>query len=340
MQELQRTPLAEEVGILAAGDLALRFVEWFGFEELARTGTRVNKRWHAATLVFAPPEAEFKVQHKEIFDGFRTLEALSYVHASGTLTAGPTPVANPVAARFDRCFQNGCGAYVIDAGNQGGHRASIPSFVSFVEHLIRMHVGGQILVTMRAEDLASWVEVFQGKPYYRGDPAADDDFQPTWDPPAGQFRLYLWPHEQIEQWQEIDSARWKIVVVDIGADALLNSTLTRSGTLERLAVTAQDKYLMCRCVPIAVEEMLLRGMFVARLAFTPIYNAFVEYFGGLLIVSRPDRRDTPEKRYLVELLRRDLNTYLAAEFPQTVHVRYRRIAAGPLPQRPRSRSEP
>ena len=78
MQELQRTPLAEEVGILAAGDLALRFVEWFGFEELARTGTRVNKRWHAATLVFAPPEAEFKVQHKEIFDGFRTLEALSY----------------------------------------------------------------------------------------------------------------------------------------------------------------------------------------------------------------------------------------------------------------------
>ena len=89
MQELQRTPLAEEVGILAAGDLALRFVEWFGFEELARTGTRVNKRWHAATLVFAPPEAEFKVQHKEIFDGFRTLEALSYVHASGTLTRAP-----------------------------------------------------------------------------------------------------------------------------------------------------------------------------------------------------------------------------------------------------------
>jgi hypothetical protein len=249
-------------------------------------------------------------------------------------------VANPIAARFDRCFQNGCGAYVIDAGNQGGHRASIPSFASFVEFLIRMNVGGQILVTMRAEDLASWVRVFQGKPYYRGDPAADDDFQPAWDPPAGQMRVYLWPHEQVEQWGDIDSARWKIVVVDIGADALLNSTLTRSGTLERLAQTAQDKYLMCRCVPIAVEEMLLRGMFVARLAFTPIYNAFVEYFGGLLIVSRPDRRDTPEKRYLVELLRRDLNTYLAAEFPQTVHVRYRRIAAGPLPQRPRSRSEP
>ena len=106
-------------------------------------------------------------------------------------------------------------------------------------------------------------------------------------PPAGQFRLYLWPHEQIEQWQEIDSARWKIVVVDIGADALLNSTLTRSGTLERLAVTAQDKYLMCRCVPIAVEEMLRRGMFVARLAFTPIYNAFVEYFGGLRYCVAP-----------------------------------------------------
>lgn len=353
MQELQRTPLAEEVGILAASDLALRFVEWFGFKELARTGARVNKRWHAASLVFAPPEADFRQRPgpREIFDGFIRLSAWSDAHSishahqivDGQAVPGSThpSVANPIAARFDRCFQNGCGAYVIDAGNQGGHRASIPSFASFVEFLIRMNVGGQILVTMRAEDLASWVRVFQGKPYYRGDPAADDDFQPAWDPPAGQMRVYLWPHEQVEQWGDIDSARWKIVVVDIGADALLNSTLTRSGTLERLAQTAQDKYLMCRCVPIAVEEMLLRGMFVARLAFTPMYNAFTEYFGGLLIVSRPDRRDTPEKRYLVELLRRDLKTYLAAEFPQTVHVRYSRLTAGPSrPQRPRSRSEP
>ena len=348
MQELQRTPLAEQVGALAAGDLALRFVEWFGFEELARTGALVNKRWYAASLVFAPPEAEFKARPgpREIFDGYQTLGAWS--HAHGISHAHDFPgsnhpsVANPIAARFDRCFQNGCGAYVIDAGNQGGHRASIGSFASFVEHLIRMNVGGQVLVTMRAEDLASWVKVFQGKPYYRGDPVSDDDFQPTWDPPAGQFRLYLWPHEQVEQWGDIDSARWKIVVVDIGADALVYSTLTRSVTLEHLSATAQDKYLMCRSVPIAVEEMLMRGWFVANMAFTPIYTAFVEYFGGLLIVSRPDRRDTPEKRYLVELLRRDLNTYLAAEFPLTVHVQYRRIAAASSsrPLRPRSHSEP
>ena len=98
---------------------------------------------------------------------------------------------------------------------------------------------------------------------------------------------------------------------------------------------------MCRSVPIAVEEMLLRGQFVANAAFTPIFTAFLEYFGGLLIHSRPDRRDTPEKRYLVELLRRDLKTYLAAEFPPTVHVRYSRLTAGPSrPPRPRSRSEP
>ena len=346
-KKLRRTPLAEEVGILAAGDLALRFVEWFGFEELARTGALVNKRWYAASLVFAPPEAEFKARPgpKEIFDGYQTLGA--WCHAHGISHAHDFPgsnhpsVANPIAARFDRCFQNGCGAYVIDAGNQGGHRASIGSFASFVEHLIRMNVGGQVLVTMRAEDLASWVKVFQGKPYYRGDPVSDDDFQPTWDPPAGQFRLYLWPHEQVEQWPEIDSARWKIVVADIGADALVYSSLVRSGTLARLTETAQDKYLMCRSVPLAVEEMLLRGLFVASVAFTPIYTAFVKYFGGLLVVSRPDRRDTPEKRYLVELLRRDLKTYLAAEFPQTVHVRYSRLTAGPSrPPRPRSHSEP
>ena len=346
-KKLRRTPLAEEVGILAAGDLALRFVEWFGFEELARTGALVNKRWYAASLVFAPPEAEFKARPgpREIFDGYQTLGAWS--HAHGISHAHDFPgsnhpsVANPIAARFDRCFQNGCGAYVIDAGNQGGHRASIGSFASFVEHLIRMNVGGQVLVTMRAEDLASWVKVFQGKPYYRGDPVSDDDFQPTWDPPAGQFRLYLWPHEQVEQWGDIDSARWKIVVVDIGADALVYSTLTRSVTLEHLSATAQDKYLMWRSVPIAVEEMLMRGWFVANMAFTPIYTAFVEYFGGLLIVSRPDRRDTPEKRYLVELLRRDLKTYLAAEFPLAVYVRYSRLTAGPSrPPRPRSHSEP
>ena len=179
---------------MAGGDLTLRFVEWFGFEELARTGALVNKRWYAASLVFAPPEAEFKARPgpKEIFDGYQTLGAWCHAHGISHLTE-----------------------------------------------------------------------------------------------------------------------------------------------------TAQDKYLMCRSVPIAVEEMLLRGLFVANVAFTPIYTAFVKYFGGLLIVSRPDRRDTPEKRYLVELLRRDLKTYLAAEFPQTVHVRYSRLTAGPSrPPRPRSHSDP
>ena len=350
MQELQRTPLAEEVGILAAGDLALRFVEWFGFEELARTGARVNKRWHAASLVFAPLEADFRERPgpKAIFDGYRTMSGWcgALNHSIATLQPNPS-VTNPVTACFDRCFRTGCGAYVIDGGNLGGHRASIGSFASFVELLIRENVGGQILVTMRAEDLASWVKVFQGKPYYRGDPVSDDDFQPTWDPPAGQFRVYLWPHERVEQWREIELARWKIVVADIGAGALVNSTLFPSGTLERLHQSAPDKYLMCRSVPIAVEEMLLRGRFVANLAFTPIYTAFVEYFGGLHIVSRPDRRDTPEKRYLVELLRRDLTTVLASEFPPTVHVQYRRIAAAsssrpprPIIPRQRSHSEP
>ena len=68
MQELQRTPLAEEVGILAAGDLALRFVEWFGFEELARTG------WREQTLarrdaVFAPPRRSLKCSTRKFSTG-------------------------------------------------------------------------------------------------------------------------------------------------------------------------------------------------------------------------------------------------------------------------------
>jgi len=120
MQELQRTPLAEEVGILAAGDLALRFVEWFGFEELARTGARVNKRWHAASLVFAPPEAEFKVQHKEIFDGYQTLGAWSHAHGISHAHEFPgsnhPSVANPCRARIGATLQrsatllSSCGA--------------------------------------------------------------------------------------------------------------------------------------------------------------------------------------------------------------------------------------
>ena len=43
-EDVGRSAAAEQVGALAAGDLAPRFVEWFNFEELARTGARVNKR--------------------------------------------------------------------------------------------------------------------------------------------------------------------------------------------------------------------------------------------------------------------------------------------------------
>ena len=313
MQELQRTPLAEEVGILAAGDLALRFVEWFGFEELARTGARVNKRWHAASLVFAPPRLEFcqRPGPSEVFDGYRALSVWS--NAPGFTTSMHTPTADAVMDRFGICFENGCGAYVIDPGT-----SSIGSFASLVEMLITENVEGQVLVTMRAEDYPRWTEVFQGKPYYRGNPAADDDFQPNYN---AELRLYLWPLPQVQQWRRINGNVWKIVVVDIGAGSLGTSSLFTSGTLQRLARTTPDRYLMCRSLPpggLAVEEMLLRGLFLCNMAFYPLFTKFTEYFGGLL--SLPDRRDTPEKRYLRELLRRDLTKYLAAEFPQTVNV--------------------
>lgn len=327
-QDLRRTPpaedvarsaAAEQVGALAAGDLALRFVEWFNFEELARTGARVNKRWHAATLVFAPPEAEFRQRPgpREVFDGYRALRAWSAVpgftrpdHDLGATA----PAADPVQDHFSLCFRNGYGAYVIDPGT-----SSIGSFAAFVEMLITENVEGQVLVTMCEKDLPKWVEVFQGKPYYRGDPVTDDDFRPTYR--RGQMRVYLWPHGQVKRWSETNVAVWKIVVVDIG-DRNMRSRRFSPATLERLDRTSGDKYIMCRSLPpggLRVSEMLLRGLFLNEMVFRPLYEKFLDYLcpneKGMLC-----RADTPEKRYLVELMRRDLTKYLADEFPQTVHV--------------------
>jgi len=330
-QDQRRTPPAEDVGrsaaavqvgALAAGDLALRFVEWFNFEELARTGARVNKRWHAASLVFAPPEAEFRQRPgpREVFDGYRALSRWSTAPGWSTINIH-APTADPVKDHFSLCFQNGYGAYVIDPGT-----SSIGSFAAFVEMLITENVEGQVLVTMQEKDLPKWVEVFQDKPYFRGNPVADDDFRPTYR--AGQIRVYLWPLEQVERWSEIDRAVWKIVVIDIGDRRRLTSSglPPRPGTLEHLDRTSGDKYLMCRSLPPRgraagrdVQELLARGLFLNEMVFRQLFHKFIDYF-DLRKRRLRGRVNTPEERYVLELMRRDLAKYLADEFPQTIHV--------------------
>ena len=314
-EDVGRSAAAEQVGALAAGDLALRFVECFGFEELARTGARVNKRWHAASLVFAPPEAEFRQRPgpREVFDGYRALSRWSTAPGWSANNIH-TPTADAVKDPFSLCFQNGYGAYVIDPGT-----SSIGSFAAFVELLITENVEGQVLVTMREADFPKWVEVFQDKPYFRGNPVTDDDFRPTYR--RGQMRVYLWPHGQVKRWGETNIAVWKIVVVDIG-DRNMRSRRFSPATLERLDRTSGDKYIMCRSLPpggLRVSEMLLRGLFLNEMVFRPLYEKFLDYLcpneKGML-----RRADTPEKRYVLELMRRDLAKYLADEFPQTINV--------------------
>ena len=75
---------------------------------------------------------------------------------------------------------------------------------------------------------------------------------------------------------------------------------------------------MCRCVPIAVEEMLLRGMFVARLAFTPI--RVVRRILGESLCPRPDRRHVQRSATSLSSCGATSWKLDRRRHPQTVHV--------------------
>lgn len=323
---LRQSPLAAEVGALFQGDLARLLLEFFDYKILASVAT-VNRRWGAAASALAPlREKEFRESAgpKALYGDTLTRKVplmLDFLRDSvspppnapwGQVTVLPDPLANQLARRFE----NGFGCQVVDTT-----ASTAASFVAYVNFMRTMNVISRILVVAAQSEMAKWTEACQGQACFRGDPVlnyqADLDAS---DDTTDRTHLYVCSDEQLRRtWSRFRqlSATWRTVVYDIGYGSLPFSPVAdyarprryRAGPSARgAAVSAEHNYyVFCRTMPpegLNLEELVSRfELFMECRPFDTVLDGMKE---GAWFAS-----DTPEKRLLLELVRRDMAKYIA-----------------------------
>ena len=327
-----RSPLAAEVGALFQGDLARLLLEFFDYKILASVAT-VNRRWGNAASALAPlREKEFRESAgpKALYGDTLTRKVplmLDFLRDSvspppsapwGQVTVLPDPVANQLARRFE----NGFGCQVVDAT-----ASTAASFVAYVNFMRTMNVISRILVVAAQSEMAKWTEACQGQACFRGDPVlnyqADLDAS---DDTTDRTHLYVCSDEQLRRtWSRFRqlSATWRTVVYDVGYGSLPFSPVAdyarprryRAGPSARgAAVRAEHNYyVFCRTMPPEdFEELVSRFSLLHESGpFPLLLNRMKE---GAWFAS-----DTPEKRLLLELVRRDMAKFIA-ESPFSIDV--------------------
>ena len=117
---LQRTPLADAVGVLLAGDLAPRLLDHFDYYELA-LASRVSRRWRdAAARLELPRKRDFfsRPIPSQFMKLATRLTGLNLHVARELEEMGPEPALNadPTASRFSRLYEQAFCSHVVDAG--------------------------------------------------------------------------------------------------------------------------------------------------------------------------------------------------------------------------------
>ena len=318
---LRRSPLASEVGQLLRFDLSRLLLEFLDYPILASVAT-VNRRWGAAASALAPlREREFRESAgpKALYGDTLTRITPAYLDflrdaVRRVNTNGGRVLPDPLANQLARRYENGLGCQVVDAT-----ASTAASFVAYVNFMRSVNANGFILVVAAASEMAKWADACQGQPWFRGDPVANyrADFPRLWR----QLHVYICSDERVCQllphWQ------WQTVVYDIGHGSLPFSPLAeyarprryRAGPSARgAAVRAEHNYyVFCRTMPPEdFEELVSRfSLLHESCPFVALLDRMKE---GLCF-----RSDTPEKRLLLELVRRDMAKFIA-ESPFSIDV--------------------
>ena len=229
-----------------------------------------------------------------------------------------------LATRLVSRLENGFGCQVVDAT-----ASTAASFVAYVNFLRSMNSRCRILVVAAESEMAKWTEACQGQAFFRGDPVlnyqADLDAS---DDTTDRTHLYVCSDEQLRRtWSRFRqlSATWRTVVYDIGYGSLPFSPIAdysrprryRAGPSARGALVRAEHnyYVFCRTMPpegLNFEELLLRfHLLHESCPFVALLNKMKE---GAWFAS-----DTPEKRLLLELVRRDMAKFIA-ESPFSIDV--------------------
>ena len=340
---LQRTPLADAVGVLLAGDLAPRLLDNFNHYELA-AASGVSRGWrttavrltsHRTRELLARPGAPSDVAalgaRLDMFNNFLTQQ----LESSREQEAGQ--IDDATADRLVKLHQNALNAHVVeDAGT-----SSAASYVAFVEFLASRNVRGRVLIVAVQDELDKWNAAFRGKAYFRG----DLDAQPL----PGGARAYPRVGLLVSVCSEgcvrrhsssVVHHQWKILVVDAGPAraSYMCGTFGLARTPLLLAIRPENRYLVSRSRHASGAERIPRGVFarpkrylldleeaVFRLRF--MRERYIVTQAGIDCTEFWRAADTPEQRHLRWLVQGDFSRRLIAD----VHAV--RVEAQPAQQR-------
>ena len=324
-----RTPLADAVGVLLAGDLTPRLLDNFDFYELA-LASRVSRRWRtAAVRLELPRKRDFMTRpgapsdvavFGARFDLFNKI-LTEQLEASREHEAGR--IDDSTADQLLQLWVQALNAHVVeDPGT-----SSAASYVAFVEFLASQNVQGRVLIVAVQDELEKWNAAFQGKAYFCG----DLDAQPLPGGARAYPRVGLLVSVCSEGCVRRHSSsvlrhQWKILVVDAGAARACDmcGTFGLARTPLLLAIRPENRYLVSRSRHASGAERIPRGVFarpkrylldleeaVFRLRF--MRERYIVTQAGIDCTEFWRAADTPEQRYLRWLVQGDFSRRLIAD---------------------------
>ena len=325
---LQRTPLADAVGVLLAGDLTPRLLDNFDFYELA-LAARVSRRWRDAAVRLelprmrdfmtrpgAPSDVAVFGARTDMFHNYlaQQLEA-SQEHEGGRID-------DSTADQLLQLWVQALNAHVVeDPGT-----SSAASYVAFVEFLASQNVQGRVLIVAVQDELDKWNAAFQGKTYFCGDLDAqplrgdEHDFPDSGMPVSVCSEACVRRHSS-----SVVHHQWQLLVVDAGATRASEMCGTFEGDPFLLAIIQpQNRHIVSRSRHASGEEGIPRGVFARPKRYLldleeAVFRLRFMRERYLLTVEEEDctefwrATDTPEQRYLRWLVQGDFSRRLIAD---------------------------
>ena len=260
---LQRTRLADAVGVLLAGDLAPRLLDNFDHHEFA-LASRVSRRWRTAAVRLEPRRLRDFMLTKpmpfKVDQLFRRLDAFDdYISQS---MEGYREIDDPVTRIF-QLYENSVEAHIVDAGT-----SSAASYVAFIEHIVGGVSPGRVLIVAVQDELDKWNAAFQGKTYFCGDLDANPLHGDERDDPDSGLLVSVCSEACVRRHSSsVVDHEWKILVVDAGAARASDMCGMFEGEPLLLEIDSNACHIFSRSQHVSGEEAAPRGVFARPTAY-------------------------------------------------------------------------
>ena len=329
---LQRTPLADAVGVLLASDLTPRLLDNFDFYELA-LASRVSRRWRdAAARLELPRKRDFMTRpgapsHVAEFGArFDLYNKIVTEHLEASREHDTGNIDDSTADKLVQLWLQALNAHVVeDPGT-----SSAASYVAFVEFLASQNVSGRVLIVAVQDELDKWNSAFQGKAYF-----CDLDAQPLRgderdDPDSGMLVSVCSEACARRHSRSIVNHQGRGLVVDVGAtraSEMCGTFRPRARARPRPllpAIQPENRHIVSRSRHASGEEGIPRGVFARPKRYLldleeAVFRLRFMRERYLLTVEEEDctefwrATDTPEQRYLRWLVQGDFSRRLIAD---------------------------